>query len=390
MLSERTSAGDWSGPQDLDALLAELYAEPHAAGINPVQIMTIHRAKGLEFDHVFVPALDRELNRAREPLLRWLDLPRTQGASDLLMSPVPGIGADRQGDVGSYVKRLMSARATQERLRLLYVVVTRSRKTLHLSAVKAASGEDAWVPRAGTLLASLWPALESQFVTRSAHASIDATLRPPVSRRLPLDWSPPRLEAAPELWHLPLAQQSLEPPEFSWVRETSRLIGTVVHGELQRLGEAGELPTRTRIESEREAYAQQLRRRGVAERDLPRATQAVVEALARTVSDERGRWLFSAEHSESHSELALTGTAAGRLTNVVIDRCFVDRDGIRWVVDFKTSPHEGGGLEAFLARELERYRAQLNTYAQLARALGPQPVRAGLYFPLLGAFRELD
>jgi hypothetical protein len=38
---------------------------------------------------------------------------------------------------------------------------------------------------------------------------------------------------------------------------------------------------------------------------------------------------------------------------------------------------------------LERYRSQLETYVALARGLGPNPVRAGLYFPLLGAFREL-
>ncbi|TLZ15518.1 MAG: hypothetical protein E6K30_12740, partial [Gammaproteobacteria bacterium] len=84
------------------------------------------------------------------------------------------------------------------------------------------------------------------------------------------------------------------------------------------------------------------------------------------------------------------GLAAGRLRSVVIDRCFVDESGTRWVVDYKTSRHEGGGLESFLAEELERYRGQLSTYAALAQQLGPEPVRAALYFPLLRAFRELS
>ncbi len=47
-------------------------------------------------------------------------------------------------------------------------------------------------------------------------------------------------------------------------------------------------------------------------------------------------------------------------------------------------------MEAFLDQEVSRYRPQLETYVALARALGPQPVRAGLYFPLLGAFREVS
>jgi hypothetical protein len=132
-----------------------------------------------------------------------------------------------------------------------------------------------------------------------------------------------------------------------------------------------------------------LRRHGVPDRDLPRAATLVVEALTRTIDDDRGRWIFAAGHTESSSELALTGMASGRLTGVVIDRSFVDREGIRWVIDFKTSRHEGSGLQAFLDEEMKRYRSQLETYVALARGLGPHPVRAGLYFPLLSAFCEL-
>jgi ATP-dependent exoDNAse (exonuclease V) beta subunit len=72
----------------------------------------------------------------------------------------------------------------------------------------------------------------------------------------------------------------------------------------------------------------------------------------------------------------------------VIDRTFVDADGVRWIVDYKTSRHEGAGLEEFLDREQERYRPQLERYAALMRKLGPEPVRLGLYFPLLEAWRE--
>jgi len=74
----------------------------------------------------------------------------------------------------------------------------------------------------------------------------------------------------------------------------------------------------------------------------------------------------------------------------VIDRAFVDAAGVRWIVDYKTSRHEGAGREEFLDREQERYRPQLERYAALMRKLGPEPVRLGLYFPLLGAWREWD
>jgi ATP-dependent helicase/nuclease subunit A len=400
-LSDRAASGEWNGPKDLDSLLGELFAQPEAATLNPVQIMTIHRAKGLEFDHVLVPSLDRDLNRGGEPLLRWLDLPRREGESDLVMAPVPATGDDAGGAVGVFLKRLMARRSANEQTRLLYVAATRAKKTLYLSAAPKAKRDGTVLPRSGTLLASLWPALGGAFVTSAAAAApLGGTLPvearpaegPPsiVLRRLLPTWSPPDFSApTAEPSRLPLGHQSLEPPQFTWVGETSRHIGTVVHAALEAFAEADQLPTRHRIEADRDVYRHHLRRHGVPDRDLEQATDVAVEALTRTVGDERGRWILSREHQEAHSELTITGIANGRLTDAVIDRSFVDRDGTRWVIDFKTSRHEGGGLEAFLKRELERYRAQLETYVALARGLGQNPVRAGLYFPLIGAFREL-
>jgi ATP-dependent helicase/nuclease subunit A len=395
-LSDRAASGEWNGPRDLDSLLGELYAQPQAATPNPVQLMTIHRAKGLEFDHVFVPSLDRDLNHGREPLLRWLDLPRPRGESDLVMAPVPAVGDDSGGTVGLYLKRLMARRSANEQARLLYVAATRSRKTLHLSAAPKVKSDGTITPRTGTLLACLWPVLGPAFEGRPTVNADLTAMGPPArtpanqTRRLPADWSPPSLgEAAPAVTRLPIGQQSLEPPEFSWVGETGRHIGTVVHAALESFADTPDLPTRERIRTDRDIYRHRLLRHGVPDRDLPRATDLVIEALSRTVDDERGRWIFAPEHREARSELALTGIASGRLTGVVIDRSFVDREGTRWVIDFKTSRHEGGGLETFLQQEMDRYRAQLETYVALARELGPDPVRAGLYFPLLGVFREL-
>jgi ATP-dependent helicase/nuclease subunit A len=366
-----------------------------------VQIMTIHRAKGLEFDHVFVPGLDRELNRGREPLLRWLDLPRRLGESDLVMAPVPAIGDDAGGSVGVYLKRLTARRLANEQIRLLYVAATRAKRTLYLSAAPKAKADGAIQPKSGTLLASLWPALGATFKHGDLHATptqpevfdapeTDETSSNPL-KRLRADWTPPSAAdtAATDVSRLPLGRQSLEPPEFSWVGETSRHIGTVVHAGLEAFANATTLPSRASIQAAKDTYRHQLLRHGVPERDLARATDVVVEALTRTVEDERGRWIFAPEHREARSELALTGLAAGRLTGVVIDRSFIDSAGTRWVIDFKTSRHEGGGLEAFLEQEMDRYRPQLETYVALARGLGSNSVRAGLYFPLLGAFREL-
>ena len=73
---------------------------------------------------------------------------------------------------------------------------------------------------------------------------------------------------------------------------------------------------------------------------------------------------------------------------MVIDRMFVDEDGRAWIVDYKTSTHEGADVEAFLASEQERYRAQLERYGEALAQPGGH--RLGLYFPLLKGWREWE
>jgi hypothetical protein len=76
------------------------------------------------------------------------------------------------------------------------------------------------------------------------------------------------------------------------------------------------------------------------------------------------------------------------VVHVTLDRTFV-ADGVRWIVDFKTGRHEGGGVEAFLAREVDRYRGQLERYARVVRALDARPIKLALYYPLVeGGWRE--
>jgi ATP-dependent exoDNAse (exonuclease V) beta subunit len=122
------------------------------------------------------------------------------------------------------------------------------------------------------------------------------------------------------------------------------------------------------------------------------ACERVIQAIEHTLTDAKGRWILGidAQHQHAVSEIALTGIINNTVVNSIIDRSFVDEQGTRWIIDFKTSSHEGGGREAFLHSEVERYRSQMDRYARLMRAWKPdQPVKTALYFPLLGEWREV-
>ena len=104
------------------------------------------------------------------------------------------------------------------------------------------------------------------------------------------------------------------------------------------------------------------------------------------LDDDTGRWLLE---GEGDAELALTGVVDGARVSIVIDRVLVDADGVHWIVDYKTSSHEGGDLDGFLASEARRYRPQLEKYATVYAAYAGASPRCALYFPLLGRFVEV-
>jgi len=188
-------------------------------------------------------------------------------------------------------------------------------------------------------------------------------------------------------WQAPAAaQRENEVIEFSWAGETARHVGTVVHRWLQRLADdALEGWTPGRIESMRPHLARELERRGVSPAECQDAAARAVRALAQTLQDERGRWLLG-PRADARSEYRVRSAVGNLLHSYVMDRVFRDDSGVRWIVDYKTSSHEGTDAEAFLDRERERYQAQLARYAA---ALGDaQAAMLGLYFPLLAGWRE--
>ena len=131
-----------------------------------------------------------------------------------------------------------------------------------------------------------------------------------------------------------------------------------------------------------------LRKLGIAPGEtLARIRDRVGAALEGVRGDNRGRWLLD---GDGHAELALSGVVNGAVESGILDRIRIEDDGTHWLVDYKTSTHEGGNLEGFLAAEADRYRDQLARYATLYRAYRGVDVRCALYFPLLQAFVEVD
>ena len=388
-----------SGPVDLERLgraLEQLYAPSRAHPGVRVELLTVHKAKGLQYDTVIVPALERLPGRDARRLLHWLKLPLA-GRDELVVAPVARSGAEPNA-LYAWLEALERDKLLQERRRLLYVAATRAEKWLHLFGSAQVQDQDepptVRRPAGQSALGLLWPVVGHEFVARlealgefAAEEAPEAA-RDPLLRRLPAQWRPGAPPPAPRIESRTLPRAPAEPAvEFDWATETARHVGTVVHRELQRIARDGVRPDPGDARLRRR-WLDELAELGVPGARRAAAAERVATAVARTLAHERGRWLLDGTHRESVTELALTGPLSGEVMRVVIDRTFVDAAGVRWIVDYKTSSHEGTGLDEFLDREQERYRPQLERFASLMRRLGPEPVRLGLYFPLLAAWRE--
>jgi ATP-dependent helicase/nuclease subunit A len=360
-----------------------------------LQVMTMHRAKGLQFDHVLLFGLGRIPRGRDRSVLSWFDVPGEHGDEEKIISPV-GRRDDLENDpIHRFIELTEADKDRNEVGRLLYVACTRARKSLHLVAHTAisADGQSFRPPDARSLLSLLWPALgpqfEHAFEPREAEASVteaDQWLLPQRHRIEPA-WQLPDVPAVPGQEQRVDAGGHLRAVDYYWVGTEARVAGTIVHRWLQYAAQDREGADAIVGEGLRETTRRWLIELGIATGTaMERICARVDAALTGVRNDPRGRWLLD---GNGHSELGLSGVVNGVLESGVIDRIRIDEDA-HWIVDYKTSSHEGGNLQGFLAAEVERYRDQLARYAALYGAFAGVDARCALYFPLLQEFVEVD
>ena len=397
LLEQADADGFYDDIDYLNGLIDQLKAADDIEAETNVQVMTIHKAKGLEFDVVLLPAMERTAGVVDSSLLRWIETTRESGAPSLLLAPIQPTG--EQEPIYRYLNRLDKQMARLEDARLLYVAATRAKRKLHLIGEVRKDEEDVVkAPGAGSFLSFIWSSVrddlsdpttvvEEDTVATRARPSIDPLTRP--LYRVPSSWMLPT-SPHPKPWRPRSALDTeVEAVEFSWASETARHIGTVVHRVLQQIATVGLASWTAQWSDTLDDYLRQmLRMLSVPPTEVADAAVRCEQAIRNTLDDERGRWILGA-HKEAANELELSGWLDDQAHRVVLDRTFVD-DGYRWIIDYKTGAHEGGTVDAFMDTELERYQPQLERYARIMMRMHPTPIKLALYFPSLKGWRQWD
>ncbi len=351
---------------------------------NSIKLLTLHKAKGLEFDTVFLAGLCGKAG-GNSRSLKLLDWDHSSSLALLAPAAHPGQSNKRHND---WIKQLAKQREQHEAGRLLYVGATRAQRQLHLFGHLKNEKKK---PERGSLMHLLWPQLSKQFLQNIHHASAgtlgdntEAIILQPSLRRLPINLPKLALPIGIQAQKNIIAGSQIE---YEWAQEQARIVGVVIHQALQQLGQQPFADWPGLISTA--DYALPLRQFGLVNTELDDALVLVHEYLQNTLDDPKAQWLFDVSHQQIEMEWALSGPLRGQISHRVIDRSFVDEMGTRWIVDFKTSPHKGVDVERFINEQQKRYQNQLHDYGTLVQALGSQnPIKLGLYFPALQAWRE--
>jgi ATP-dependent exoDNAse (exonuclease V) beta subunit len=385
-LVEQLAAGHRLDPETLASRVGELYAPADPLG-DAVQMMTIHKAKGLEFDTVIVPGLHRDTGNNDSALLLWDEVLGDDGRERLLVAPMRAKG-DKADEPTVYdtLRRLENARAAHETERLLYVAATRAIRRLHLVGVAETSDkadDGLKLPSSGSFLRLLWPGMaQARFAAALTGAAEEASTAPddgaafvPPLLRLADPGIP--AELAPPLGSQPSLANRLADGESLTGAAQEAAVGTLVHRCLELVVRQGLAAwSGDRLPGLLPGWQRWLRAQGLDAAQAEAGAAEALVALQTTLTSETGRWLL-AEHPGA-AEQAWSSQDGEITARHVIDRVFV-ADGVRWIVDYKTvrvPPEE-------LPARAEGFRPQLERYAALF-ADDPLPLKLAVWFPLQG------
>jgi ATP-dependent helicase/nuclease subunit A len=389
LLEELDTGGDIPNLDKIDDYVSKLFAAPNNQSDNTLQIMTIHNAKGLEFDSVILPHLERKSPSDEKQLLLWMERPRENASNALILAPVHATGKQTDS-IYEYIKQQHAIKSDYENGRLLYVAVTRAKKFLHLFftlKVDAAKSQDA-KPIAKSLLEKLWPAVKHT-ITITAPALLqetDPTAEMPKRyiKRLTQQWVNPLQETTSIA--APTPHKNI--PGFQLSSDNAKHIGTLVHQILQQMSKNGLSWWKDKsLEQQQKYLHHQLLHLGVLTQDFDTASQDIFTALRNMLKDTRGQWILDS-HEEAQSELALTAIINNESHQLVIDRTFIDETGTRWIIDYKTAHFSGEKKEIFLAAEKSAYAEKMQMYATAMQHIDKRPIKLGLYFPLIAEWIE--
>ncbi len=380
----------------LDLLLEIAYAPPDPLSVrSPVQIMTVHRAKGLEFDVVFLPYLDWNPlggSGKESPPYLLQRLPGSTGEHLIALSPDRRL--KKEDKTYDLLKDIWKKRQLGESKRLFYVAATRAKKELYLSGlVTERDGEYSATKNsflsyllAHTGLKAMVESMPDPVLSATGAVAPAISIKSELPE--PIPFTPEKLSCqviSPSSLKGELTlRESGSNTHTSQITDYHLARGTVIHRLFEHLSKGKTIPTER-------AVAAAMLAEGIDEHTSQESAKGILAEVEDCLKEEFCLYILKPDHPFAASEWMIEDQpvvdAPGRETTVVrsgiIDRVVFDGD-YWWLVDYKTTPlPSDASPEKFFKQQEMLYRGQLLTYREMLaqqRQIDPAKIRLILYF----------
>lgn len=367
----------------LESKISAMFADQVSSqSTNPVNIMTIHKSKGLEFDIVFLPGMNYLGKGEDKFIISWhQDKVGEQYKSLFHVNTSIERGAESQ--ILQYLDYLRIEKKKNEDLRLLYVALTRSKSIIEIMGAIVEKK-----PRDGTFQSMLWPYFENEATfyeeVSDKHAQVE-------EKKVLYSLTSARVESDLEKFNnynvdgLEVISKGDLFQESSWYTD----LGILIHSFLSIIANRSDgveyWSSLIYTDYFKEYCSKIFINKGYTHKESERGLESILNSLSNMLNDDVGKWILCSTHLWSASEWQLSRKLASstEVETGVVDRIILDGE-VCWVIDYKVCSSDD------LDKEVVKYRAQLSRYMRLAKSsVRAKKYKCALYFPLQSKLKEV-
>lgn len=354
---------------------------------NAIEVMTIHKSKGLEFDHVYMPCLHKKPRPMDKPLIVWRKYVDDEGLDQTMIAPVEP-NPDEPCQIYAYLQSQAKARLKYEECRLLYVGCTRAIKRLVMSASIQEKEDKLVRPDERSLLNHIWDDfIDTCEFVRSQSVITHSTTpfeRQVVSYEYVNNWLAESDYACDPL------SVDMNYPDVSLESNDLRILGLVMHKILELFFSSFEnetIKTFDRFEPAVEAILKENGCYGESYQHLIARARDTTEIL---LGSPFVRQLRSKQDASFFPELRILTCRLGRVEKGIIDLLVVTPSRV-YIVDWKfVNQNSNESVQDYTARLIDDYSDQIVKYKSSIEDSYEQPISCVLCNPLLNIVVEMD
>ena len=348
----------------LERLIENKFISKTSIQKNSIKFLTIQKSKGLEFDHVIIPNLNKRTRNEESDLVLY----------DKSTLSIKNPGNDK--NLHSYHAYKERKRLDNEKIRLLYVAMTRAKNKCYLIGTVKKEG-DLVIPNSGTFMNILWPFFSDKFTeiaTPEDENSFEKFI--PKLRRLNDNFysGDKRYKRSIDTEELSFCYPNMS-------TDIQRFTGNIVHKYLEIIVKK-QLDI-DKILSNKLDYTESLYLgKNFKKKDIKIGLNLVKKSLEMLKKTSDGRWILN-RYLADNSEVSYLLESNNTTTQHIPDRSFIEND-IQWIIDYKTpfSPIKN------LAVEAKKHLPQLRSYETIFKE-NKRVIQKAIYFAPQGKLIKL-